>query len=160
MRKILRVTFDFEGQIYENVKMAKNKKIREYTREIIKCFLSDPPVLAEFLKWLFFLKNFKEEMVSDLSDVLSLPDTDKALLSCIPKVSPETGYHIKTMSDPDYTDLSYEGPDGTSLGILLEQFCDFKITRAYYREIGSEQEEYHLLEENRDSTNNHACSES
>lgn len=123
MTKTFRLTIDFKAEIKEYIQGIKNKKVEEFTREIIRCFLSDEKMLKEFIKLLFHSRFlYCTNPKAGFERALGLKTVSEILLNFLPKLSPETSFYLKTMCCLEYKDFEYEGEDGTTLDLILEHF--------------------------------------
>lgn len=123
MTKTFRLTIDFKAEVKEYIQGVKNKKVEEFTREIIRCFLSDDNMLKEFIKLLFHSRFlFYTDPEAGFEMALGLKTDSEIFLNFLPKLSPETAFYLKTICCPEYKVFQYEGEDGTTLDLIMEHF--------------------------------------
>jgi hypothetical protein len=140
MTKTFRLTIDFKAEIAEYIQGVKNKKVEEFTREIIGCFLSDPRMRVEFLKQLFYSRYlFFNDPGAVFKKVLGIKTEEDILRNFLPKVSAETSFYLKTICCPEYKDFEYEGEDGSWLDLILGHFPFFHLINGSLTEIGDEE---------------------
>ena len=136
MTKDFRLTVDFKAEIKDYIRGIKNKKVEEYTREIIKCFLSADKVLAEFIKLRIYARFLSHnDPEAGFEKALGLKSVDEIFLNLLPKLSPETAFYLKTICCPEYKDFQYEDEDWTALDLILEHFS-FHVIDVALIEIG------------------------
>jgi hypothetical protein len=136
MTKTFRLTIDFKAEIKDYIQGIKNKKVEEFTREIIKCFLSDEKMLAEFIKLRIYSRFlYDNDPEAGFEKALALKTGDEIFHNLLPKLSPETAFYLKTICCAEYKIFQYEGEDGTAIDFILEHFS-FHVIDVVLIEIG------------------------
>jgi hypothetical protein len=136
MKKAFRLTVDFTAEIFESVEGIRGNKLREYIREVVAGFLSDPCLQEEIFKHLLYWRYLSDiDSSRSMRRFLGVKNEFEILGSLIPMVSPETAYHLKTLCNPEYRDFEYEGEDGTMLDFILGQFPLFQCSDAMLTEL-------------------------
>jgi hypothetical protein len=138
MEKTYRLTLDIKVQINEEIKGASSQKIRDYTREIINCFLSDPLIYNTYYRILLSENYVPDTAWIDTGESLDLNEFYENFLRLSKKVSPEAGNYLLELiyshpEDPEEFDKNEQ-----NMELIHNHLNNFKVTHVDVREIKNE----------------------
>lgn len=138
MEKTYRITLDIRAHINEKIKGASNKQTREYTREIINCFLSDPQIYDRYYSILIPEEYLPSDVWEDIGEPLDLEKFNESLLLLSKKVSPEAGrYLLELIYSHPQDPVQFETND-KNLDLIYQHLNNFKVIHLDISEIKNE----------------------
>jgi hypothetical protein len=138
MEKKYRITLDITAQINEEIKGASSQQIRDYTREIIKCFLSDPTIYNTYYRVLLFEHYLPGNVWDEIGESLNLEELHEKFLRLSRKVSPEVGnYFLELLYSKPEDPVEFNKND-QNMDLIYQHLNNLKVTHVDLREITSE----------------------